>query len=207
MWLTKLWWLFDFIFRSLVFAFCLFFILFGEVLFFANLLDVYSYYVFDTPTLFACLVTSVDEELRCFFNRRLWWQGNSVTLFDAYPRAEFKSDVLGGKKGYFVKDWVFNVMANSHLSLLLGFDESETVHPPHFLQGGCVFFFLILCCNSHHLMLCCLIKSTFLCVRFSSETYYCLFCTEYLSISPSSCGISRTVSCCAPEYCAASRCK
>lgn len=37
------------------------------MLFFAKLLDVYSYYVFDTPTLFACLVTSVDEELRCSF--------------------------------------------------------------------------------------------------------------------------------------------
>lgn len=36
------------------------------MLFFAKLLDVYSYYVFDTPTLFACLGTSVDEELRCF---------------------------------------------------------------------------------------------------------------------------------------------
>lgn len=38
------------------------------MLFFAKLVDVYSYYVFDTLTLFACLVTSVDEELkRSFF--------------------------------------------------------------------------------------------------------------------------------------------
>lgn len=49
-------------------GFCFWSFLFGEVLFFAELVDVYSYYVFDTLTLFACLVTSVDEELeRSFF--------------------------------------------------------------------------------------------------------------------------------------------
>lgn len=80
-------------------VFCLLSFLFGEVLFFAELLDVYSYYVFDTPTLFACLVNSVDEELRCILLLFVM-TGKQCEAFDAsaYPRAEFKSDVLGGKK-------------------------------------------------------------------------------------------------------------
>lgn len=116
-------------------------------MFFAELLDVYSYYVFDTPTLFACLVNSVDEELRCFF---IVVCDDRCEAFDAsaYPRAEFKSDVLGGKKA----EWCLTLLANVHLSLLLGFDGSETVHPPHFSSRGlgCGFFFSdSVCCSSH----------------------------------------------------------
>ena len=81
-----------------------FFILFGEVLFFAKLLDVYSYYVFYTPTLFACLLISVDEELRCLFfifivvcdDREI----NGVTLLTQVhiPTQSLKVTSLGGKK-------------------------------------------------------------------------------------------------------------
>lgn len=156
MWLTKLVvvvWLFS----AGFFAFCPF--LFGEVLFFAKLLDVYSYYEFDTPTLFACFVTSVDEELRCFFNCCLWWQGNSVKLLTQVhiPMQSLKWRHGGEKKlnrVFFCKidSSVFKLMANSHLSFLLGFDGSETVHPPPFLQGVWDVYFILsdpVCCKSH----------------------------------------------------------
>lgn len=72
-------------------------------MFFAKLVDVYSYYVFDTPTLFACLVTSVDEELKCsFFVFLLLFvmTGKSCDACDAsaYPRAEFK---VNGESEFF----------------------------------------------------------------------------------------------------------
>lgn len=150
MWLTKLWWLFDFSFSFSLFllpVFCLFFNLFGEVLFFAKLLDVYSQYVFDNPTLFACLNTSVDDELRCFFvgfflivvcNDR----DIGVTLF-LTRRAEFARATTEEKKSERVLGVFFRkkstVPSWGFRRLLLESDGSETVHPPwFFLQRGSV---------------------------------------------------------------------
>ncbi len=106
------------------------------------------------------------------------------------PVQSLKWRLRGGKKaewGFFCKidSSVFNLMANLHLSLLLGFDGSETVHPPHFLQGvsGCwFFFFLILFVVTHIFNVSVMLfdQTHFLRVRFSSETYTACFA---LSIS------------------------
>lgn len=189
MWLTKLWWLFDFIISFARFRFLSF--LFGEVLFFAKLLDVYSYYVFDTPTLFACLVTSVDEELRCFFNCCLWWQGNSLTLLTQVhiPAQSIKWRLRGKKK---LNGFVFFVRLTAQSStcwqicicrFCCDLMDKRQFIPFILFKGflGCGFFFFLILFDVIHVfnVLVMLFDQThFLCVRFSSETYYCLFCTE-----------------------------
>lgn len=79
---------------------------------------------------------------------------------------------------------VFNSLGHFHLSLLLGFDRSETVHPPHFLQGvrdvDFIFPTLFVVIDMFNVLVMSFDQTHFLCVRFSSETCYCLFCTEYL---------------------------
>lgn len=162
MWLTNLWWLFDsifcfFIFRSFsAFLSFSFFFLFGEALFFAKLLDVYSEYVFDTLTLFACLVTSVDEELRCFSfvlvvrdDREIVWR-----FLTQVHIPKFKKDVLvGGIKTaeFFCKidGSVFNLMANS-VAFVGIWRIRDSSSPSFFFKGGsgCWFYFSV-CCISH----------------------------------------------------------
>lgn len=146
MWLTKLWWLFDSLLFFARFRFLSF--LFGEVLFFAELLDVYSYYVFDTPTLFACLVTSVDEELRCFFYWCLWWQGNSVTLLTQVhiPVQSFKWRLRGKKK---LNGWQFSLQLDGKLAFVafVGIWWIRDSSSPSFSSRGlgCRFFFSEFC--------------------------------------------------------------
>lgn len=92
----------------------------------------------------------------------------------------------GGKKWFSceIDSSVFNSLGNFHLSLLSGFDGSETVHPPHFLQGvrDVDFTFLTPSVVIHifNVSVMSFDQTHFLCVGFSSETCYCLFCTEYL---------------------------
>lgn len=143
----------------------------------------------------------------CFFfsivvcdDREIVWR-----FFDAsaYPRPEFKVTTVG------LTVRSFNLMANLHLSLLLGFDGSETVHPPSFSSRGFLdvdFIFLIQFVVIHIFNV--VVDQThFLCVRFSPETYYCLFCTWVsLDISKQLRG-SRPSPAAHQNTCAASRCK
>lgn len=67
-------------------------------------------------------------------------------------------------------------MANLHLSLLSGFDGSETIHPPIIFKGFGIGFFLIIIVIIHisNVLIMLFYQIHFICVRFSSETYHLL---------------------------------
>lgn len=98
---------------------------------------------------------------------------------------------------FFVKvdSSVFSLTANLHLSLLLEFDGSETVHPPHFSSKGFGTWFYFLMFVVITSWLSCLITH-FLCVRFWNLLLLVLHWVS-LDISKQFARVS-TVSCCAP---------
>lgn len=113
-----------------------------------------------------------------FFYCCLWRQGNGVTLLTQVhiPTQSLKWRLREREKKK-RNGSVFNLMAN--LTLLSGFDGSETVHPPSFSSRGLgwVFFFfliLIVVINISNVLVMLFNQTHFLCVRFSSETYYLL---------------------------------
>lgn len=92
---------------------------------------------------------------------------------------EKKKKNLNGCFGFFfvkVDSSVLSLTANLHLWLLLEFDGSETVHPPHFSSKGFGTWFLFsdVCCNhisvilfDHPLSMCQVSKPTTACFALS----------------------------------------
>lgn len=102
----------------------------------------------------------------------------------------------GGRK--IKAEWVFESLTVQSLTrrqiCMCHFFAIWQVKPPYFFKGvsgrGLFFcFFLILFVVIHNLnVFFMLFNQTHNLCQVSSETFYCLFCTENLSISPSNCG-------------------
>lgn len=176
--------------------FSLFVFFFGEVLFFAELLDVYSYYVFATPLLFACLVTSVDEELRClgffFFIVVVWWQGNGVTLLMQVhiPTHSLKWRFRGKTKlNGLLSVWQFRLLDGKLAFVsIVGIWWIRDSSSPIFFKGCLFFLILFVVFYNFNVLVILFGQNHFLSVMISFETDHILICTEYLLIAPSNCG-------------------
>lgn len=122
-----------------------------------------------------------------------------VDAFDAsaYLRTGLKVCETGGVRKI-KAEWVFESLTVQSLTrrqiCMCHFFAIWQVKPPYFFKGvsgrGLFFcFFLIRFVVIHNLnVFFMLFNQTHNLCQVSSETFYCLFCTENLSISPSNCG-------------------
>lgn len=125
-----------------------------------------------------------------FFYCCLWWQGNRVTLVTQVHIPVQNLKWMGIVN--FVCDWLTAQSSTWWQICRFCWDlmDKRQFMPLIFFKGMLILFFRILFVVIHifNVLIMLFDQANFLSVRFSCETYCCLFCTDYLLISPSNFG-------------------